>query len=398
MPELRYRVLAIGSHPVQYMAPLLCRMALHPQLDLSVAYCTLRGAQPAHDPGFNTTVKWDIPLLEGYLWQEVPNRGSGAESFWGLYNPGLSKLISAGKFDAVLCYLSYLCASFWISYFAARRSGSAFIFGTDASSLVPRSGGSWKIRLKSLYWPILFFLADQVIVPSTASRDLMLSLHIPSERVTLTPYSVENEWWMAQSEKIDREAIRANWGATPQTSVILFCAKLQPWKRPRDLLRAFVQAKLSDALLVYVGEGAQRQELEREAKSSGVSEHVRFLGFMNQSQLPAVYTAADLMVLPSEYEPFAVVVNEASCCGCPVVASDHVGAARDLIAPVDPGLIYPCGDVAALSALLSELCGNRERLRERGIAAKNRMAGWSPEDTVAGTVAAIGAALRRRQG
>ena len=108
-------------------------MALHPQLDLSVAYCTLRGAQPAHDPDFNTTVKWDIPLLEGYRWQEVPNRGSGADSFWGLYNPGLSKLICAGRFDAVLCYLSYLRASFWISYFAARRSGSAFIFGTDAS-------------------------------------------------------------------------------------------------------------------------------------------------------------------------------------------------------------------------------------------------------------------------
>ena len=69
LPEPRYRVLAIGSHPVQYMAPLLRRMAQHPQLDLSVAYCTLRGAQPVLDPDFNTTVKWDIPLLEGYPWQ-----------------------------------------------------------------------------------------------------------------------------------------------------------------------------------------------------------------------------------------------------------------------------------------------------------------------------------------
>ncbi len=144
MPEPRYRVLAIGSHPVQYMAPLLRRMAQHPQLDLSVAYCTLRGAQSAHDPEFNTTVQWDVPLLEGYAWQEIPNHGSGAESFWGLYNPGLWKLIRTGKFDAVLCYLSYFCASFWISYFACRRSGTAFIFGTDASGLLPRSGGPWK--------------------------------------------------------------------------------------------------------------------------------------------------------------------------------------------------------------------------------------------------------------
>jgi glycosyltransferase involved in cell wall biosynthesis len=66
-------------------------------------------------------------------------------------------------------------------------------------------------------------------------------------------------------------------------------------------------------------------------------------GFINQSQLPAVYTSADLMVLPSDYEPFAVVVNEAMRCGCPVVASDHVGAARDLVAPAAPQLIFPCG-------------------------------------------------------
>jgi glycosyltransferase involved in cell wall biosynthesis len=340
-------------------------------------------------------VKWDIPLLEGYLWQEIPNRGSGADSFWGLYNPGLSKLIRTGKFDAVLCYLSYLSASFWISYFASRRSGAAFLFGTDASSLIPRSGGSWKIHLKRAYWPRLFSLADQVFVPSSATRDLMLSLRIPQERITLTPYSVDNDWWMAQSEKVDREAVRASWGATPQTTVILFCAKLQPWKRPLDLLRAFAQADHSNALLVYAGEGAQRPELERETTALGVVERVRFLGFMNQSRLPAVYTAADLMVLPSEYEPFAVVVNEASCCGCPVVASDHVGAARDLIAPVDPGLIYPCGDLRALSKILNALCRDRGRLRELGFAARSRMAAWSPEDTVAGTVRAVSGALCR---
>jgi glycosyltransferase involved in cell wall biosynthesis len=302
-----------------------------------------------------------------------------------------------GKFDAVLCYLSYLRASFWISHFGARRSGSAFIFGTDASSLSPRNGAAWKVFLKRAFWPKLFSLADQVIVPSTSARVLMLSLGVPPERVTLTPYSVDNEWWIAQSEKLDREAVRANWGATPQTSVILFCAKLQPWKLPRDLLRAFFQAKLSDALLVYAGEGAQRQELETEATALGVGERVRFLGFLNQSQLPAVYTAADLMILPSEYEPFAVVVNEASCCSCPVIASDRVGAARDLIAPVYPGLIYPCGDIRALSALLDELCRDHGHLHELGRAAKDRMASWSPQETVTGTVAAVGAALRRRQ-
>jgi glycosyltransferase involved in cell wall biosynthesis len=181
----------------------------------------------------------------------------------------------------------------------------------------------------------------------------MLSLRIPAERITMTPYSVDNDWWIAQAQNVNRELVRVGWGASAETAVILFCAKLQPWKRPLDLLRAFAMADLPDALLVFAGEGPQREELERQAAVLGVAGRVRFLGFMNQSQLPAVYTAADLMVLPSEYEPFAVVVNEASCCGCPVAASDRVGAAGDLLLTVDPGLVYPCGDVRPLASLLS---------------------------------------------
>ena len=312
--------------------------------------------------------------------------------------PDWGSSFAAGKFDAVLCYVSYLRASFWISYFACSRSGTAFLFGTDASSIVPRSGAAWKLVLKKAFWPMLFSLADQVIVPSTATSELIRALGIPEDRISLTPYSVDNDWWAAKSQQVDRAAVRADWGASRETAVILYCAKLQPWKRPLDLLRAFTQARFSHALLVYAGEGPQRAELEREAAVLGVAQHVRFLGFVNQSQLPAVYTAADVLVLPSEYEPFAVVVNEASCCGTPVVASDRVGAARDLIAPVDPALIYPCGNVPALAQRLSELFVDRERLPALGCAARQRMQTWSPERNIEATVDAVRCAVEHCHG
>ena len=395
MSEHRLRVLAIATHPVQYAAPIFRLMAQQPQIDFQVAYCGMRGAEAGHDPEFGHSVKWDVPLLDGYAWTHVPNHGSGAESFFGLRNPGLWKLIRNGRFDAILCYAGYLRATFWISFLAAKTTRAAFLFGTDTVTLTPLDGRMWKRPIKRLTWPLLFRLADQVIVPSSGTRELMLSLGIPEERVTLTPNIVENDWWIAQSAGVDRTAVRQSWGASAEDLIVLFCAKLQPWKRPLDLLRAFAAAELPRALLVFAGEGPLRAELESAAASLGVAVRVRFLGFVNQRQLPAIYGAVDLLVLPSEYDAFGLVINEAMLCGCPVVASDRVGAVRDLIEIGRTGFVYRCGDVSELASLLRRLSTHDPPLSELGRAARARMQSWSPRESILATVNAITKAVSR---
>lgn len=389
MSERRYKVLAVATHPVQYMAPLFRRMATEPQLDLQVAYCSLRGAEPILDPEFQTTVQWDIPLLDGYLWTEVPNKGSGEDSFWGFYNPGLKKLIRSGNFDAVLCFVGYVRASFWIARRAAKISGSAFLFGTDAHSLAPRDGKRWKVWFKKIFWPFLFRQADQVIANCLTTSEMMESLGIPPARITITPSPVDNDWWKAESAKTDRAALRAQWGATAEQPVVLFCAKLQPWKGPLDLLRAFAEARVPRAMLVFAGEGPQRAQLETEAVRLGIRQNVKFLGFVNQSQLPAIYSAADLMVLPSIYEPFGQVVNEAMCCGCPVAVSDQVGASRDLVLPVRPDFVFPAGDTNALARTLRIAFTDREKLQETARRAFAHIETHSPKKYVAAVVEAV---------
>jgi len=395
MPERRFRVLVVASHPVQYSSPIFRLMAQHPRLDFRVAYCSLRGAEAGHDPEFGRSVKWDIPLLDGYAWTHVENRGTGSESFFGLYNPELWKLTREGRFDAVLCFTGYIRASFWISYFAAKLSHTAFLFGADAVTLSPMDGRKWKRPVKRLLWPVLFRLSDQVMAPSSGTRDLMRSLGIPEKRITLTPYVVDNEWWLAQSARVNRESIRVSWGASGSDVVVLFCAKLQPWKRPHDLLQAFSRAGLKNSILVFAGDGPLRPSLELEAAQLGIAGRVRFLGFANQTQLPAIYTAADLMVLPSGYDAFGVVVNEAMLCGCGVVASDRVGAARDLIIHEQTGFVYPCGDVDALGRILATALADLKHLREMGRAARQRLESWSPRENVEGTVHAIATAVSR---
>jgi hypothetical protein len=149
------------------MAPVFRRMAVHPALDLQVVYCTLRGAEAGHDPEFGASIQWDVPLLDGYSWSQARNRGSGGETFFGLLNPELRGLIRRGNFDAVLCFTGYLRATFWIALLAAKLSKTAFLFGTDTTTLAPRDGRPWKAVSKKILWPRLFRLADQVIVPSS---------------------------------------------------------------------------------------------------------------------------------------------------------------------------------------------------------------------------------------
>ena len=106
--------------------------------------------------------------------------------------------------------------------------------------------------------------------------------------------------------------------------VALFAGKLAPWKRPGDLLEA--AARVPRAFVVYAGDGELREQLAERARRLGLADRVRFLGFVNQSALPATYRAADVLVLPSEFEPFGLVVNEAFASGTPAIVSTACGA------------------------------------------------------------------------
>ncbi|MDX2097119.1 MAG: glycosyltransferase [Leptolyngbyaceae cyanobacterium bins.59] len=395
----RYRVLIIASHPVQYVAPLFRLMADHPQLDLQVAYCSLQGAEAGHDPEFGVEVTWDIPLLEGYSWVSVPNRSPnpGLGKFWGLLNPGLWQVIRQEPWDAIVIYTGYAYASFWLALLAVKLNRIPVIFNTDATSLAARSGPSWKERVKAWVLPRIFELADVAIGGSAAGKEFLLSLGLPLERVAVTPFVVDNDWWTNQIAQVNRTEVRATWQIPETAPVVLFCAKLQSWKRPLDVLQAFAEANVPDTFLVFAGAGPLQAELEQTAQDLGVGDRVRFLGFVNQSRLPATYGAADLFVLPSGYDPCPVVVCEAMLCGCPVVISDEIRGRFDIVHPNHTGFIYPCGDIPALAAILGGILTDRPKLEQMGRIAQQRMETWSPQDNVESLVQAIDQAVHLKR-
>jgi glycosyltransferase involved in cell wall biosynthesis len=223
----------------------------------------------------------------------------------------------------------------------------------------------------------------------------MISLGFRPEKVSMTLDTVDNDWWLAQANSVDRDEARKSLDFASQEKIILFCAKLQPWKCPMDLLDAFALAAIPGAKLVFAGDGAQRAELENEAAQRKISGKVQFLGFVNQSQLPSLYKAADVMVIPSRYEPFGLVVNEAMLCGCPVIASDRVGAVRDLVTHTETGYVYPCGVTDILASLLQTALSDPTRLESIRQKSLQRISMWTPQASADALVESVERATSR---
>jgi glycosyltransferase involved in cell wall biosynthesis len=389
------KVLLVSSHPVQYTSPLYRLYAEDPRLEVTVAYCSLQGAEPGVDPEFGVEVAWDVPLLEGYRWVNPGNRSPrpGLRGFFGLLNPGLWREVRAGGYDVVVCF-GWHAASFWIAALAARLSGARLVFTTDAHTLAPRGGQGWKLPLKRLLVPRILGFADAVFVPSSRTRRFVQDLGVPESAVHLIPYVVDNSFFTHGAARARRAALRKAWGVPDDAPVALFAGKLVAWKRPLDLLQAVAASGRWWA--VFAGEGDLKTALEREAARLGVADRTRFLGFVNQKALPDVYGAADLLVLPSEHEPFGLVVNEAFACGLPAIVSDACGAAGDLVRDGETGFVVAAGDVDALADRLRSLADERPLLRRLGRQARARIAAWGPGQNLEAFAGACHAVSPRR--
>jgi len=359
-------------------------LAHHPRIDALVAYCSLLGVQEGWDPEFHRPLRWDIPLLDGYPWVYVPNRSPrpGLGRFWGMVNLGLWRLIRRGSFDVVVSYTGYMYASFWIALGAAKAGGVPFIMAADNLSLRPRDGKRWKIPIKRVLLPRVFRMPTVIIVPTAANQKFVQSLGIDHGRVVLVPSVVDTTWWISQADQVNRTEARRRWGIPDDVTVVLFCGKFQPWKRPRDVLQAFAKAGIDHAYLILVGDGPLRPALEAEARTLGIADRVRFLGFVSLTQLPSVYRTADICVVPSELDPCPGVVCEAMLCGCPVILSDGAPGRMDVVQHGETGFVYPCGDVDALTEILRKVLQNPESLREMGNAARDRVKNHSYQDII----------------
>lgn len=340
----------VTSHPVQYYAPWFRYLAQIGDLELKVFYLWNSGVVPTKDRDFQTTLAWDIPLLEGYEHEFIENvsQNPGTSNFWGLNTPQLSEKLKQFEPDAILMML-YNYAHLYPFIFSWNHC--PLLFRGDSHRLLPQLG--WKASLKRAFIANVFKRFARILYVGQANYRYFQAHGVPTQKLFFTPHSVDNQRFSAQLELAQGQSQvwKSELGIPVNHRVLLFAGKFIEKKRPQDLIRAFQTLENNQVSLLMVGAGKLESELKQLAAKN---RNILFAPFQNQSLMPRTLAIADLLVLPSygSGETWGLIVNEAMNLGKPVIVSDHVGCAEDLVEPGKTGYIFPAGDVQTLARVL----------------------------------------------
>jgi glycosyltransferase involved in cell wall biosynthesis len=304
-----------------------------------------------------------------------------------------ARLAGSGRYRAVICGLVGRVALPG-SYLGARRAGVPFVLWATIWAH-PRTP-THALSLLPTQW--LYKHADAI-----ATYGPHVSRHVIRKRGSDTgvfeaPQPVDGAHFARTVTADERAAARERAGVSGEGFLALFIGRLEREKGLHFLLDAWRRADLGAAArLALAGEGPLRGRIESAGKG------VRLLGRVDRSELPPLYAAADVLVLPSIptatfKEPWGLVCNEAMHQGTPIIATDCVGAvAGGLVRDGRNGLVAPAGDAVALADRLRTLAANPELRARLGQAAHEDVAPYTAAawaDGMSRALAHVGASVR----
>jgi glycosyltransferase involved in cell wall biosynthesis len=404
MNDRAARLAVVVSHPIQYFSPWFAHLAKQPGIELRVFYLWDFGVERRKDRDFGMSLKWDIPLLDGYAYEFVENASldPGTHHFRGLDNPSLVARVAAWRPDVVLLF-GYAYISHLRLMLSRTLRHTPIILRGDSHNLGRPRGlkSAWsRVMRRTLFRRMAAFLA----VGKANSAYFLEHARHPGQ-VFLAPHFVDNLRFQQWSD-YHREQARA-WrreiGIADDAVVFGFVGKFQDNKRPFDLLKASDQLSLaasgaaaSHPATLFVGAGETLPALQEQA-AARIGRDVFFAPFQNQSEMPRVYSAIDVLVLPSSSETWGLCVNEAMNLGVPAIVSDLVGCGPDLIVPGKTGWTFRSGDIDDLRRVLQAALARTQSERlEMSRAVRRHIDAYSVESATDGLVAAMASVMPGR--
>ena len=372
------RAAVVSPEPTPYRSPLFDRIGERGDVDLTVVYAghTVAGrtwsVEPRHRAAYLRGVS--LPGASRLVHHDYP------------VTPGIWRALRRAEPDVVV-------VSGWSTFAAqaallwCRLRRIPYVLLVVSHDVGPRAG--WRATVKGTVVPRLVRGAAGVLVVGTLARDSVVARGARSERVRVFANTIDVEDFGARADELAarRPELREARGLSGDDVAVLSVARLAPEKRLDLLIRAVAEARDSRLALVLVGDGPERAALEQLAHGLGV--RLTLAGDRPWDEVLEAYVAADVFALLSERETWGVVVNEAAACGLPLVLSDQVGAAADLLRDGENGALVPAGDVDAAAAALASLAADGEARRAAGARSREIAAGWGYEPSVAAFVEAV---------
>jgi len=366
-----FKLAYLVSHPIQYQSPLLRQITEHPDIDLKVFFLSDLSIRSFKNKEFNEEIKWDVPLLKGFSYEFLPCVGSNdSVSFFRPLNYGLKRHLKNGNFDALWVH-GYNYQNNLRAILTAKKLGIKVLMRGD-STLISTYRSPLKLFFKDKFLKWLFPKCDGFLSVGSLNKSYYQYYKVPQEKIFDMPYAVDNHFFQQNVIKArsHKDHFKASLCLKKGRPIILYAGKLMTRKRPMDLLEAYIKLSKNgknepNPYLLFVGNGEERNRLEMRAKETGWRS-IRFLGFQNQSKLPAYFDLCDVFVLPSSLEPWGLIINEVMNAEKPVIVSDQVGCAPDLVKDGENGFIFPAGDIQALAEALKNITNNPSLAKEMG--------------------------------
>jgi glycosyltransferase involved in cell wall biosynthesis len=343
------RVTVVSPEPTPYRSPLFDRISVRHDIELTVVYA----ARTVVGRTWSVTPHHEAVFLSG---PRLPLVGRALRHDYPITTGVFGALRSARPEAVVVSGWSTFASQAAMAWSRTKRI--PYVLLVESHDLGPRSG--WRRAVKGAIVPPLVRGAASVLVVGSAARDSVVERGADPERVRVFANTVDVPRWIERAERL---------GQKPHDGVVVLSIGRDVPDKAFDVLAAASAAA----------------GVTLETIAGGVSE----------DELAQRYVDADVFALLSRHETWGVVVNEAAASGLPLVLTDRVGAAHDLLRDGENGFLVPADDVGAAADALSKLAASAELRRRMGDRSRELVRGWGYDPSVEAFVAAVREATAR---
>lgn len=221
-------------------------------------------------------------------------------------------------------------------------------------------------------------MTERAIATSPQEYEFLRELVSPFGKIDIIPCGTD----IQQFGQVSRQKAREKLGLDPDGKIVFYIGRFDPRKGIENLVRAIAQSQLRDSpqLKLIIGggsrpgcsDGEERDRIEKIVYELNLENITQFTGRILDQDLPLYYSAADVCVVPSHYEPFGLVAIEAMASYTPVVASD-VGGLKFTVVPEVTGLLCPPRDDLAFRDAIDKILLNRDWAKQLGEAGRKQV-------------------------